>query len=77
MHNDGMNSARRTGQAVIRVEGRDKVTGRARYTADNVFDGLVYATVVQSQITSGTVTADSLRESAARAASAPPVFYTC
>ena len=75
MHNDGMNSARRTGQAVIRVEGRDKVTGRARYTADNVFDGLVYATVVQSQITSGTVTADSLRESAARAASAPGVLH--
>lgn len=75
MHNGGMSSARQTGRAVIRVEGRDKVTGRARYTADNAPDGLTYAALVQSAVAHGTVTVDSLRESSARAAAAPGVLH--
>jgi len=75
MHNGGMNSARQTGRAVIRVEGRDKVTGRARYTADNALGGLSYAALVQSSVAHGTVTVDSLRASSERAAAAPGVLH--
>ncbi|CAN5174200.1 xanthine dehydrogenase family protein molybdopterin-binding subunit [soil metagenome] len=57
-----------------RVEGRDKVTGRARYTADNHVDGLVHATVVQSEIPHGMVTRESLTAGAERAAAAPGVL---
>ena len=38
------------GRSFDRVEGRDKVTGRARYTADNDIEGLVHAVMVQSEI---------------------------
>ncbi|MEZ0359831.1 xanthine dehydrogenase family protein molybdopterin-binding subunit [Mycobacterium sp. SA01] len=70
-----MSSARHIGLPVTRIEGRDKVTGRARYTADTVVDGVAYATVVQSGIARGAVTVESLRESAARAAAAPGVLH--
>ncbi|GAY19431.1 xanthine dehydrogenase family protein molybdopterin-binding subunit [Mycobacterium sp. shizuoka-1] len=63
------------GRPVARVEGRDKVTGRARYTADTVVDGLTYAALVQSEEAHGVVTAESLRRSSARAAAAPGVLY--
>ncbi|MCV7178990.1 xanthine dehydrogenase family protein molybdopterin-binding subunit [Mycolicibacterium sphagni] len=76
MHNGHMaDGTRQIGLGLTRVEGRDKVTGRARYAADTVFDDLVYAVVVQSQIAHGTVTADSLRDSSARAAAAPGVLH--
>ncbi|MET0899549.1 MAG: xanthine dehydrogenase family protein molybdopterin-binding subunit [Mycobacterium sp.] len=53
------------------MEGRDKVTGRARYTADNHLEGLVHATVVQSEIPHGSITPASLTAGAARASAAP------
>ncbi len=76
MHNGHMaDGTRQIGLGVTRVEGRDKVTGRARYTADTAFDDLAYAALVQSQIPHGTVTAASMRESSARAAAAPGVLH--
>ncbi len=59
------------GLPITRVEGADKVTGRARYTADTAVEGLTYAVVVQSDVAHGVVTAESVRDSAARAAAAP------
>ncbi len=35
---------------INRVEGVEKVTGRARYTADFSFPNLAYAALVQSEI---------------------------
>ena len=67
-------STPQVGQSLDRVEGRDKVTGRARYTADHQVDGLVHATVVQSEIPHGVVTEESLAASTARASSAPGVL---
>ncbi|BBY67295.1 xanthine dehydrogenase family protein molybdopterin-binding subunit [Mycolicibacterium helvum] len=66
---------RQVGQPVARVEGRDKVTGRAVYTADTVVGDLAYAAVVQSQVPHGVVTTESLRTSARRAAAAPGVVH--
>ncbi|BBZ76325.1 acylaldehyde oxidase [Mycolicibacterium anyangense] len=63
------------GLPITRVEGADKVTGRARYTADTAVEGLTYAVVVQSDVAHGVVTAESVRDSAARAAAAPGVLY--
>lgn len=63
------------GRSLTRIEGRDKVTGRARYTADTPVEGLTYAVIVQSQVPSGVVIADSLRDSAARAEAAPGVLH--
>ncbi|WP_328357151.1 xanthine dehydrogenase family protein molybdopterin-binding subunit [Mycobacterium sp. NBC_00419] len=60
---------------MTRVEGRDKVTGRARYTADTPVDGLTYAAVVQAEVARGTVTPESLRDSSARAGAAPGVLH--
>ena len=61
------------GRSVDRVEGRDKVTGRARYTADNDIEGLVHAVMVQSEIPHGVITPESLASSAARASATPGV----
>jgi xanthine dehydrogenase YagR molybdenum-binding subunit len=63
------------GRSIDRVEGRDKVTGRARYTADVAIRGLTYAALVQSEVPRGTVTAESLQASMTRAAEAPGVRY--
>ncbi|AQA03320.1 aldehyde oxidase [Mycobacterium sp. MS1601] len=63
------------GKPVDRVEGRDKVSGRARYTADTALDGLTYAVLVQSRVHRGSVSAESLHSSASRAAAAPGVLY--
>jgi xanthine dehydrogenase YagR molybdenum-binding subunit len=43
------------GEAVVRLEGRDKVTGAARYAADLPLAGLAYGWVVQSTIARGRV----------------------
>ena len=43
-----------------RVEGIEKVTGHAIYTADVVVPEMTYAALVQSEIPHGSVTADSL-----------------
>lgn len=59
------------GAPINRVEGVDKVTGRATYTADVVVPGLVHAALVQSEIPHGTVTRESLEASTNRALAAP------
>ena len=66
---------KQVGSPVSRVEGRDKVTGRARYTADTTVESVAYATLVQSEVAFGVVKAQSLRVSAERAAGAPGVLY--
>ncbi len=43
------------GKALSRFEGRAKVTGAARYTADTALDGLLYAVAVTSTIASGRI----------------------
>ena len=43
------------GQPVTRVDGRLKVTGAARYAADNLIPDLVYATLVGATVARGTV----------------------
>lgn len=63
------------GRPVDRVEGRDKVTGAARYAADTVIDGLVHAMLVQSTIAKGRVTATSMAAAAAAATAAPGVLH--
>jgi xanthine dehydrogenase YagR molybdenum-binding subunit len=63
------------GRPVNRVEGRDKVTGAARYAADHNPDGLCYAALVQSDIPHGTVTAASMADSARRAAQGDGVLH--
>ena len=44
-----------TGQPVTRVDGRLKVTGRARYAADNPAPNMVYAALVTSTVARGSV----------------------
>ena len=44
-----------TGQPVARVDGRLKVTGRARYAADNPAPNMVYAALVTSTVARGSV----------------------
>ncbi len=63
------------GQPVNRVEGVEKVTGEARYTADVDVPGLVHAVLVQSEIANGSVTEESLRASADRVCQAPGVLH--
>ncbi|MGB3481535.1 MAG: xanthine dehydrogenase family protein molybdopterin-binding subunit [Mycobacterium sp.] len=63
------------GKPIDRVEGRDKVTGRSRYTADHPVAGLSYAVLVQSTVPHGLVTEESVRHSATRAAAAPGVLH--
>jgi len=43
------------GQRVPRVDGRDKVTGRARYTADVQRPGMLHAVLVRSPVAAGEV----------------------
>ena len=45
----------KTGTAVSRVDGRDKVTGAARYTAEFLVDDLLHGVVVNSTITRGRI----------------------
>ncbi len=45
----------KTGTAVSRVDGRDKVTGAARYAAEFVTDDLLHGVVVNSTITKGRI----------------------
>ncbi|MDF2824417.1 MAG: aldehyde oxidase, partial [Mycobacterium sp.] len=63
------------GQPVNRVEGPDKVTGRARYTADNNLADLLHGVLVQSEIAHGRVLEESLRAAAERCSGAPGVVY--
>ncbi|MDB5246848.1 MAG: aldehyde oxidase and xanthine dehydrogenase molybdopterin binding protein [Segetibacter sp.] len=43
------------GEALDRVDGRQKVTGAAKYSADNVLPGLTYAVLVESTIAKGQI----------------------
>jgi xanthine dehydrogenase YagR molybdenum-binding subunit len=43
------------GQAQNRLDGRDKVTGRARYTADTLVEGVTYGVLVGATIPKGTI----------------------
>jgi xanthine dehydrogenase YagR molybdenum-binding subunit len=63
------------GLPVNRVEGVDKVTGKARYSADTQVAGVAYAALVQAQIPHGRVTAESVDAAAATASAAPGVSY--
>lgn len=63
------------GRSIDRVEGLEKVTGRARYTADMPVAGLTYAVLVQSDVPRGVVTVASLRAGAERAAAVPGVLH--
>ncbi|MBI5339772.1 MAG: xanthine dehydrogenase family protein molybdopterin-binding subunit [Mycolicibacterium rufum] len=63
------------GRPVSRVEGADKVTGQARYTADTPVDGVTFAALVQSEIPHGSVTAESMAAAAALATTAPGVLH--
>lgn len=63
------------GRSIDRVEGREKVTGRARYTADTPVTGLTYAVLVQSEVPRGVVTVESLQESSIRAGAVPGVLH--
>lgn len=53
------------GISVSRIDGPDKVTGRARYAAEHAAEGLVYGWIVSSEIAKGRVT--RIDETAARA----------
>jgi len=53
------------------LEGRDKVTGLARYAADFEVPDVCYAVLVQSGVSAGRVTVGSLETSAKRATAAP------
>ena len=51
---------RTVGESVTRLEGRDKVAGRARYSADIPLDQLVYGWVVPSTVARARVEAIDL-----------------
>jgi xanthine dehydrogenase YagR molybdenum-binding subunit len=51
-----MNSSSLIGQPVDRTDGRLKVTGGARYSAEIALPGIVYAALVTSTIAKGTIT---------------------
>lgn len=65
----------RTGWSIDRVDGVDKVTGAAHYTADVTLPGQVHAVLVQSEVPHGHVTGESMRTSAERATAAPGVLH--
>lgn len=66
MNRASMNRATRIGIGVplSRVDGVDKVTGKARYAAEYPVDGLLYGVIVSSAIAKGRITA--IGEDAAR-----------
>jgi xanthine dehydrogenase YagR molybdenum-binding subunit len=68
-------TAEQRDRSVNRVEGAEKITGAAQYTADVVLPGQVHAVLVQSEIPHGRVTETSLRSSADRASDAPGVLH--
>ena len=51
----GMNSERIVGTSVPRLEGREKVTGQARYVDDMVLPGMLYGATVRSRISRGKI----------------------
>lgn len=63
------------GRPISRVEGFDKVTGKAQYTADVVLPELAHAVLVQTEIPHGHVTEESLRTAADVVGDAPGVLH--
>lgn len=63
------------GRTLNRVDGHDKVTGRARYAADVAIPDVAHAVLVQSEVPHGRVRAESLGICAARAANTPGVLH--
>jgi xanthine dehydrogenase YagR molybdenum-binding subunit len=63
------------GNSIDRVEGKDKVTGRAKYSADHAIPDLAYAVLVQSEIPHGRVSPESMATEAAKAAMAAGVLH--
>ena len=55
------------GSEINRVEGADKVSGRAHYTADVDIPNVTYASLVQSEIPHGEVIEESLKRSVDKA----------
>lgn len=47
-HSNGSNGYKVIGKRPIRHDGIDKVTGRARYAADNVQAGMLYGNILRS-----------------------------
>ncbi|RDH77249.1 xanthine dehydrogenase family protein molybdopterin-binding subunit [Mycolicibacterium moriokaense] len=60
---------------VNRVEGQEKVTGAALYTADRGVPGVVHAVLVSAEVARGEIDVESITESAARAGAAPGVLH--
>ncbi|WLW53449.1 xanthine dehydrogenase family protein molybdopterin-binding subunit [Streptomyces sp. YU58] len=54
------------GSPLSRVDGRLKVTGRAKYAADHVPDGVVHAVVVDSRVARGRITGIDTRAATAQ-----------
>src|SRR2546426_10283443 len=55
-------SGKAVGQPVSRIDGRLKVTGAARYSADIPLKNLAYATVIQSTVARGKIRAIDAQE---------------
>jgi len=53
-------SKKAVGQSIDRVDGREKVPGRAMFAADHRIPALAYAVVVQSEIPHGSVNTSGL-----------------
>lgn len=70
-----MTAEEQVGRRLNRVEGRQKVTGSACYTADFAVRDATYGALVQSAVATGSVTGQSLRRSANRALAAPGVLH--
>lgn len=63
------------GTPVSRVEGYDKVTGAACYTADTDIPDAVHAVLVGAEVARGEITTESMAESATRAGAAPGALH--
>ncbi|WP_255794709.1 xanthine dehydrogenase family protein molybdopterin-binding subunit [Mycobacteroides abscessus] len=63
------------GRSVSRVEGVEKITGAAHYTADTPLPGVRYAALVQSEIPHGHVSAASLEAATRQALAADGVVH--
>ena len=63
------------GQAISRLDGRDKVLGRTRYTADHTGPALTHAVLVQSEIPHGTLSLSLIQQAIAEAEAQPGVLY--
>ncbi len=68
-------SKRAVGQPVDRVDGREKVLGRATFAADHHISNLAYAVVVQSEIPHGVLNESGLDAAIESASRAPGVLY--